>query len=83
MGGSEGSSFNAFLQTKETRQDMVYVGANDGMLHGFRTDTGAEEFAYVPQSTFPNLADLTSTSYAHRFYVDGSLQAADAYVGGN
>ena len=83
LAGSEGSSFNAFLQTKETRQDMVYVGANDGMLHGFRTDTGAEEFAYVPQNTFANLADLTSTSYAHRFYVDGSLQAADAYVSSN
>ena len=80
LAGSEGSTFNTFLESKQTRQDMVYVGANDGMLHGFRTDTGVEEFAFVPQATFANLANLTSTSYGHTFYVDGSLQAADAYI---
>ena len=80
LAGSEGSTFNTFLESKQTRRDMVYVGANDGMLHGFRTDTGVEEFAFVPQATFANLADLMSTSYGHTFYVDGSLQAADAYI---
>ncbi|MGR8918544.1 MAG: pilus assembly protein, partial [Gammaproteobacteria bacterium] len=80
--GAEGSSFNAYLQAKATREDMVYVGANGGMLHGFRVSNGTEEFAYVPQVVFPNLADLTSTNYAHKFYVDGALQAADVYIGG-
>ena len=80
LGGVEGSSFNSFLATKASRVDMVYVGANDGMLHGFRTSNGDEEFAFVPQGTFANIADLTSTSYSHRFYVDGALQTGDAYV---
>ncbi|MEQ8494455.1 MAG: PilC/PilY family type IV pilus protein [Gammaproteobacteria bacterium] len=78
--GTEGTSFNAYLATKQSRIDMVYVGANDGMMHGIRTDTGAEEFAYVPRGLFGKLAELTSPSYDHEFYVDGALQAADAYV---
>ena len=80
LGGSEGSSFNDYIASKHSREDMVYVGANDGMLHGFRTDSGTEEFAYVPDAIFAKLAALTDTSYAHEFYVDGSLQTADAYV---
>ena len=78
--GAEGSSFNAYLATKQSRVDMVYVGANDGMMHGFRTDSGAEALAFVPQGVFGKLADLTNTSYDHEFYVDGALQAGDAYV---
>lgn len=80
--GTEGTSFNAYLQTKQSRVDMVYVGANDGMLHGIRTDNGVEEFAYVPQGVFGDLQDLTSTSYAHKFFVDGEMAAGDAYVSG-
>jgi type IV pilus assembly protein PilY1 len=82
LSGAEGSSYNAFLQGRQSRLDMVYVGANDGMLHGIRTDTGVEQFGYVPQIVFGNLAALTSPAYAHQFYVDGALQIADAYIGG-
>ena len=31
-------------------QPMMYVGANDGMLHAFDATTGAEHFAYVPST---------------------------------
>ncbi|MEA3277709.1 MAG: PilC/PilY family type IV pilus protein [Pseudomonadota bacterium] len=65
-----------------SRAAMVYVGANDGMLHGFRADTGAEEIAYVPASVFENLNELTSPSYTHRYFVDGSPFAGDAFFGG-
>ena len=81
--GAEGSTFNAFLASKASRTDMVYVGANDGMLHGFRTSDGKELFAFVPQATFPTLASLIDPAYTHKFYVDGPLRATDAYVSGN
>ncbi len=50
--------------------DVIYAGANDGMLHAINASNGQELFAYVPGQVFPNLADLASTVYAHQYYVD-------------
>ncbi len=53
--------------------DTLYVGANDGMLHAFNASTGVELFAYVPSAVIPNLANLTSPTYTHTYYVDGDI----------
>lgn len=59
--------------TPESR-DMVYVGANDGMLHAFDARTGVEVFAYVPVGVASaDLRSLADTDYPHRFMVDGPL----------
>jgi type IV pilus assembly protein PilY1 len=60
---------------------MIYVGSNDGFLHGFNALTGQELFAYVPGAVIPNLSLLSDPNYAHRYYVDGSPAAWDAYFG--
>lgn len=78
--GTEGSTYRTFLDGKGDRTPMVYVGANDGMLHGFNADTGREEFGFIPYEVFPKLADLTDPDYSHQFYVDGSPRIADAYL---
>lgn len=75
----EGATYKGFLATKAARPKMLYVGANDGMLHGFDTSTGVERLAYVPNAVFPNLASLASPGYTHKYYVDGSPWAGDAY----
>lgn len=65
------------------RKKMLYVGANDGMLHGFNAETGVEEFAYVPNAAgYANLYSLSQPSYTHRYTVDGPPRAADAYITG-
>lgn len=66
----------------QSRREMLYVGANDGMLHAFDADTGEERFAYVPGLVYNKLADLTETDYEHKYYVDGSPRVGDAYIGG-
>jgi type IV pilus assembly protein PilY1 len=38
----ETQSYNTFRSTYSTRAPMLYVGANDGMLHGFDAATGQE-----------------------------------------
>lgn len=81
------STYAAFVTGKASRVPMIYVGANDGMLHAFRADTGdansgKEIFAYVPAAVYDNLSKLTAPSYVHKPFVDGSLSAGDAYVGG-
>ncbi|GAB4357760.1 MAG: PilC/PilY family type IV pilus protein [Immundisolibacter sp.] len=85
--GTEGSSYLSFRASSayKNRPPMVYVGANDGMLHAIEgTETGAtagvERFAYIPLAVFPNLKRLADPDYIHRFYVDGSPQAGDAYI---
>jgi type IV pilus assembly protein PilY1 len=75
-------TYVAFREAKKNRPAMIYAGANDGMLHGFDAASGQEKLAYIPSKTFPNLARLTSSTYTHRFYVDGSPEVADAQVGG-
>ncbi len=76
-------SYLSFLNgTIRTREPVIYVGANDGMLHGFRDSDGAEVLAYVPKAVYPKLAQLTDPAYTSQFYVNGSPQFADAYAGG-
>ena len=85
----EAGTHDDFAATQSSRGGMVYVGANDGMLHGFNAATGVETFAYLPESLVnPNptvdktLASLADPEYEHRYFVDGELTVADAYVGG-
>jgi len=67
------------------RRKVVYVGANDGMLHAFDDATGNELFAYVPgifNSTGigEGLHYLTEPNYVHRFYVDQTPAVSDAFI---
>lgn len=76
------NTYSDFKAAQLTRRAQVYVGGNDGMLHGFDAATGIEKFAFIPQAVFNNLNSLTGKSYqagAHKFYVDGSPVVADAY----
>jgi type IV pilus assembly protein PilY1 len=78
--GLEGSSYVSFLTAKASRMPMIYVGANDGMLHGFSAETGVEKFAYIPVAAYPKIADLTEIEYEHSYVVDGSPRVLDAYL---
>jgi type IV pilus assembly protein PilY1 len=71
------TSYAAFKSAYGTRPEMVYVGANDGMLHGFDAVTGDEKIAYVPYAVFPRLSSLAGQGYSHRYMVDGSPVVAD------
>ncbi|MFV2059675.1 MAG: pilus assembly protein [Gammaproteobacteria bacterium] len=80
-----GCEYSSFINKTANlnRKHMVYFGANDGMLHGIDAATGVEQFAYIPAEVIPNLSNLASINYTHEFYVDGSANVIDAFVGGN
>ncbi len=78
--------YTAFAAAKSLRTPMVYVGANDGMLHAFNdsttTDAGKEAWAYVPKTLFsatnPNkvpadYATLAEAKAASRAFQLGAL----------
>ncbi|GHD74833.1 hypothetical protein GCM10007164_26010 [Luteimonas padinae] len=70
--------------TEHSRKNMIYVGANDGMLHAFDADTGREVFAFVPKAVREDTAGLTEYSMAsslphqHQYFVDGEIAVAEA-----
>jgi type IV pilus assembly protein PilY1 len=85
--------YSSFKSLYSGRPTVVYVGANDGMLHAFNGSAtgGAELFAYVPNALFkgPNntpatdgLAQLANTAYVHHYYVDATPQITDVNFGG-
>ncbi|WP_045737144.1 pilus assembly protein [Xanthomonas sp. MUS 060] len=77
------SSYAAFASSKSSRTPMLYVGANDGMLHAFDATSGVEKFAFVPTAAMTGLLDYTDPNYQHRYYVDGELTVSDVYMAGS
>lgn len=75
--------YAAYKAAQDGRKPMVYVGANDGMLHAFDAETGNELWAYVPTMVMPRLYRLADKNYAtrHQFYVDASPAAGDVLIG--
>ncbi|SEA47858.1 PilC/PilY family type IV pilus protein [Microbulbifer marinus] len=77
--------YEQFRIHNEGRTPMVYVGANDGMLHGFNAENGAEVFAYVPSlvlnsSLEQGLHAFTDSIYNHNYYVDLTPTVSDVYI---
>ena len=82
--------YSAFKSTYSGRKTVVYVGANDGMLHAFDGSTGAsssgsELFAYIPSFTYGSsstaastgLASLGNPTFTHHYFVDGTPRQFD------
>ncbi len=79
-----GCTFDANLSSPATdrasifaRPAAVAVAANDGFLHIFNatygsSNVGNELAAYLPASIYASLPNLSSTTYAHQFFNDGS-----------
>ncbi|RAU44906.1 MULTISPECIES: PilC/PilY family type IV pilus protein [unclassified Pseudomonas] len=86
LNGTPGT-YAAYQSTQSGRRGQIYVGANDGMLHGFDSTTGVEKFAFIPSAVISNLSVLTNKDYnsnssLHRYYVDSTPVIADVYFSG-
>lgn len=80
--------YAAFKSDNANRTPMVYVAANDGMLHAFYAGDnaadplgGQERWAVIPSMVLPNLHKLADNNYStlHRYYVDGTPALGDVY----
>ena len=57
-----------------TDTSTVYVGANDGMMHAIDATNGKVLFSYIPKGMkAADLKTLSSTEYAHRYFMDGQI----------
>lgn len=82
------AGYAAFKTANAGRTPMVYVAANDGMLHAFYAGIntsdplgGEERWAFIPTMVLPSLYKLADNNYANlrRYYVDGTPTAGDVY----
>lgn len=83
----ESSTYASYVNSNAIRRKMVYVGANDGIFHGFdanavSVDAGKEFLAYVPNSIYSKLGALFDSNYSHEYFLDGSPVVSDVYFGG-
>jgi type IV pilus assembly protein PilY1 len=76
-------SYQQFLLDHAGRTPVVYVGANDGMLHAFLAETGEELWAYVPNGLLGKLSGLADPAYCHLAYVDLSPVAYEVQINGS
>jgi type IV pilus assembly protein PilY1 len=86
------TGYAAFAAGNAGRTPMLYVAANDGMLHAFYAGTsnvdpqgGKEAWAIIPHSVLPNLFTLADANYQniHQYFVDGTPTVSDVYDGAN
>jgi type IV pilus assembly protein PilY1 len=87
------ADFTAYASAVSGRTGAVYIGANDGMLHGFDAGqgapgsgtqgSGAELLAYVPRGLLGTLQGAFGTpgAYAHKYGVNSGMFSADAQLG--
>ncbi len=78
-------SFDTFKKSAAitTRKGVLYIAANDGMLHAFDGANGTELWGYVPRIVMPNLHKLATDNWdvRHTYSVDGSPVTANIYAG--
>ncbi|MEW6720814.1 MAG: PilC/PilY family type IV pilus protein [Thermodesulfobacteriota bacterium] len=94
-----GTLQESFTKSKAKRKRVIFVGTNDGMLHGFLggeydanrtptpgydTGTGEEVFAYVPRMLLEKLEEFVpAETTRHGYYVDSSPRVADVWIDAN
>jgi hypothetical protein len=76
--------YPGFAADHVKRRSLIFVGANDGMMHAFDARTGMELWAYVPFNLLPKLRALREGQAVGSFdyFVDSSAKVADVKVGG-
>lgn len=73
------AGYTQYVNDQASREGMVYIGSNDGMLHAVNAATGQEAWAYIPTPVLSKLWKLADKAYAtnHAYYVNGSTIISD------
>jgi len=74
--------YQAFYNANQDRRKMVYVGANDGMLHAFDAESGVEQWAFVPEFALPKFSAMADSGYCHTYTCDQTSSVKDMFING-
>lgn len=75
------ASYEAFYASNKSREPVVFVNANDGMLHAFKNTDGKESFAYIPGFLANKLSNLPDQDYSHISMADATPGIGEAQIG--
>lgn len=77
------AAYPAFKAAHANRRSIIWVGANDGMIHGIDARLGVEVWAFIPFNLLPKLHTLRSGQPVgdFRYFADGSPKVSDVKVG--
>lgn len=84
-----GTGYDAFKTANANRQQVILVGANDGMLHCFDPVTLQELWAFIPNNLLYKLKTMMIQDpdcgefLSHQSFVDGTPVIHDVYFSGN
>lgn len=78
------SDYPAFVADQKNRRSIIWVGANDGMLHAIDSRLGKEVWAFIPFNLLPKMQAFRTGQPTgdFRFGMDGSPKVADVKVDG-
>ncbi len=87
--GKKFSGYSDFVLSNASRKPVLYVGANDGMMHAFDAANGKELLSYVPGyflkpdsgKSSARISALTDPAYTHQFFVDSTPMVNDVKIG--
>ena len=77
---TEGNTYFEYVTANSSRDELVFAGANDGMLHAFQAADGVEKFAYIPNILLSEIPEYTKPEYSHQFYVDSTPSINDVFI---
>ena len=79
------SDYPGFAADHEDRRTLIFVGANDGMMHALDGRSGVEVWAYIPFNLLPKLRTLRDGQGidGYSYFVDGSAKVADVKISGS
>lgn len=78
----EMAGYATYRAAQASRREVLYVAANDGMLHCFDVADGSELWSYIPKDQLPNLYTLMDPAYCHNYFLNMTPGAYDVYIGG-
>ena len=95
---SGAQTYGNYVSTNATRLNVVYVGANDGLLHGLEagsfdssgnyqaaSNDGRDVIAYLPSPVYGLIGQAggyTDPNYVHHFFVDATPGSGDLFYAG-
>lgn len=75
---------NSINSDETVGKRLIVAGTNNGQLHAFRTGDMSEAWSFIPPNLLPKLKDIAHNVHpdtnAHRYFVDGQVTVADAWI---
>jgi type IV pilus assembly protein PilY1 len=80
--GRQNAGYADFVATQLNRTKLIWVGSNDGMVHGFKADNLDPVLSYLPAPLVPNISKYTNPSISSvTALMDGNVATSDVFVG--